>query len=131
MEFGLFTTDSALLQVIFFFMTFSTVYAVLVVLYEDMIIRKDCLTVGFIVLAWSSMTQFLGELTATIIHFPKALEYWKSSEEGNRDRADFIEKVVVAILILIGIAALIWAFFGINFLLVDAGAGTYCKKWTW
>lgn len=129
MEFGLFTTDSALLQCLFFFMTFSAVYAVLVCIYEDAIIRQDHHIFTLIAYAWSSTTGFLGSLTAVIIYFPKALKYWNSSDEGRADRKEFLLELLAAIIILCGLATLVWVFFGMNFLLVDAGAGHFCKKW--
>ncbi len=129
MEYGLFTTDNTLLECLLFFMTFSVMYKIVASVYEDVIIRNDNHSVGFVALAWFSTTSFLGELVGVIWYLPKMIKYWNASDEGRKHRTEFLHRVVVAIVVILVMAALVFVFFLANYLLVDAGAGHFCKKW--
>jgi hypothetical protein len=133
MQFGLFTADNIILQTLLFFMTYSVVYSIVVVIYEDIIIRETNVSVGLVALFLKSACECIIDIISRLICLPSYLCIWSDPEiEGGReDCKNFfggLLMIAVAGIIIVGVIG--GVFFGINYLLVDAGAGHYCKVWT-
>lgn len=132
MHIGLFTTDNVVLETIFFFMTFSVVYAVVVALYEDIIIREDNISVGMVAIVLKTAYDCTLDIVTRLICLPTCIHIWTNPEiEGGKE--DFFNFFGGMLMVAVGIALVFLVlggiFFGISYLLVDSGAGYYCKAW--
>lgn len=132
MQLGLFTTDNVILETLFFFMTQSVIYSMVVVIYEDIIIREENISVGLMAICLKTVYDCVLDVVTRFICLPSYIDIWSNPEieGGKEDCANFFGGLLLVATCL-GLVAFIVGglFFGVNYLLVDAGAGYYCKMY--